>query len=66
VVVRKSASNVSYKVEKVDESHLSKGAVLVKVVSSSINYKDMLSFQYKGGVILFYPMFPGIDFAGIV
>ncbi|EVY62194.1 hypothetical protein U322_02703, partial [Staphylococcus aureus H57815] len=25
VVVRKSASNVNYKVEKVDESHLSKG-----------------------------------------
>ncbi|MET1422504.1 NADPH:quinone reductase, partial [Staphylococcus aureus] len=48
VVVRKSASNVSYKVEKVDESHLSKGDVLVKVVYSSINYKDMLALQYKG------------------
>ncbi|HGL4665485.1 TPA: oxidoreductase [Staphylococcus aureus] len=66
VVVRKSASNVSYKVEKVDESHLSKGDVLVKVVYSSINYKDMLALQYKGGVIRDYPMIPGIDFAGIV
>ncbi|WP_248313842.1 oxidoreductase [Staphylococcus aureus] len=66
VVVRKSASNVSYKVEKVDESHLSKGDVLVKVVYSSINYKDMLASQYKGGVIRDYPMIPGIDFAGIV
>ncbi|GAB5814808.1 hypothetical protein JMUB7533_26060 [Staphylococcus aureus] len=56
VVVRKSASNVSYKVEKVDESHLSKGDVLVKVVYSSINYKDMLALQYKGGVIRDYPM----------
>ncbi|EUF24019.1 hypothetical protein O716_02766, partial [Staphylococcus aureus M0718] len=34
VVVRKSASNVSYKVETVDESYLSKGDVLVKVVYS--------------------------------
>lgn len=66
VVVRKSASNVSYKVETVDESHLSKGDVLVKVVYSSINYKDMLALQYKGGVIRDYPMIPGIDFAGIV
>ncbi|HID1442950.1 TPA: oxidoreductase [Staphylococcus aureus] len=66
VVVRKSASNVSYKVENVDESHLSKGDVLVKVVYSSINYKDMLALQYKGGVIRDYPMIPGIDFAGIV
>lgn len=62
VVVRKSASNVSYKVETVDESHLSKGDVLVKVVYSSINYKDMLALQYKGGVIRDYPMIPGIDF----
>lgn len=66
VVVRKSASNVSYKVETVDESHLSKGDVLVKVVYSSINYKDMLALQYKGGVIRDYPMIPGIDFSGIV
>lgn len=66
IVVRKSASNVSYKVETVDESHLSKGDVLVKVVYSSINYKDMLALQYKGGVIRDYPMIPGIDFAGIV
>ncbi|EVW94737.1 hypothetical protein U253_02647, partial [Staphylococcus aureus M20894] len=66
VVVRKSASNVSYKVETVDESYLSKGDVLVKVVYSSINYKDMLALQYNGGVIRDYPMIPGIDFAGIV
>ncbi|MCE3346843.1 alcohol dehydrogenase catalytic domain-containing protein, partial [Staphylococcus aureus] len=38
----------------------------VKVVYSSINYKDMLALQYKGGVIRDYPMIPGIDFAGIV
>ncbi|MGC9673441.1 oxidoreductase [Staphylococcus haemolyticus] len=66
LVVRKSESNVSYKVETVDESHLSKGDVLVKVEYSSINYKDMLGLQYKGGVIRDYPMIPGIDFAGIV
>ncbi|HDP1867897.1 TPA: oxidoreductase, partial [Staphylococcus aureus] len=66
VVVRKSASNVSYKVETVDESYLSKGDVLVKVLYSSINYKDMLALQYNGGVIRDYPMIPGIDFAGIV
>ncbi|MCJ0941555.1 oxidoreductase [Mammaliicoccus sciuri] len=66
LVVRKSESSVNYKVETVDESHLSKGDVLVKVEYSSINYKDMLGLQYKGGVIRDYPMIPGIDFAGIV
>lgn len=66
LVVRKDESNVSYELESVDEFHLSKGDVLVKVEYSSINYKDMLGLQYKGGVIRDYPMIPGIDFAGIV
>ncbi|MDG0844338.1 oxidoreductase [Staphylococcus equorum] len=66
LVVKNSKSNVSYKVETVDESHLSEGDVLVKVEYSSINYKDMLGLQYKGGVIRDYPMIPGIDFSGIV
>lgn len=45
---------------------LSQGDVIIKVLYSSLNYKDMLAIQPKGGVIRHYPMIPGIDLAGTV
>ncbi|TCD45609.1 acryloyl-CoA reductase [Streptococcus sp. X16XC17] len=45
---------------------LSEGDTLIEVVYSSVNYKDMLAVQKKGGVIRSYPMIPGIDLAGRV
>ncbi|MGT2833181.1 YhdH/YhfP family quinone oxidoreductase [Streptococcus halotolerans] len=45
---------------------LSPGEVVIKVDYSSLNYKDKLAVQPKGGVIRNYPMIPGIDLAGIV
>ena len=45
---------------------LSKGDVVIKVAYTSLNYKDMLAVQPKGGVIRNYPMVPGIDLAGTV
>lgn len=45
---------------------LSKGDVVIKVAYTSLNYKDMLAVQPKGGVIRNYPMIPGIDLAGTV
>lgn len=66
LVVRKKDSEVNYEIERVDKTFLSKGDVLVKIEYSSLNYKDMLGLQYKGGVIKDYPMIPGIDFVGTV
>lgn len=66
IVVKEQADDVVYGVETVNEEHLSEGEVLVKVAYSSINYKDMLAVQKKGGVIRDYPMIPGIDFSGTV
>lgn len=66
LVVRKNDSEVNYKIESIDKAFLSEGDVLVKVDYSSLNYKDMLALQYKGGVIKDYPMIPGIDFVGTV
>lgn len=45
---------------------LPQGDVLVRVVYSSLNYKDGLAVTGQGRVIRNYPMAPGIDLAGIV
>ena len=45
---------------------LGEGEVLVKVIYSSLNYKDALSATGNKGVTKKYPHTPGIDAAGIV
>ncbi|MGY4104734.1 alcohol dehydrogenase catalytic domain-containing protein [Ignavigranum ruoffiae] len=57
---------IVHQIETVTREDLHDGDVLVKVHYSSLNYKDMLAVQAKGGVIRSYPMIPGIDFAGVV
>lgn len=66
IVIKQQEDEVTYGVEQVGEEQLSQGDVLVKVAYSSINYKDMLAVQKKGGVIRDYPMIPGIDFSGTI
>src|SRR5690606_35481633 len=65
-VIKEQGEEITYGVEQIGEEQLSDGDVLVKVAYSSINYKDMLAVQKKGGVIRDYPMIPGIDFSGTV
>jgi acrylyl-CoA reductase (NADPH) len=45
---------------------LSAGEVLVKVVYSSVNYKDALAGTGKGKILRQYPLNGGIDAAGVV
>lgn len=66
IVVKEQGDEVVYGVEQVGEEQLSEGNVTIKVAYSSINYKDMLAVQKKGGVIRNYPMIPGIDLSGTV
>ena len=66
LVVRKENNDVSYEVESIKQENLDEGSVLIKVHYSSLNYKDMLATQAKGGVIRRYPMIPGIDLSGEV
>lgn len=58
--------DVTYAVKQITQDDLSEGEVLIKVHYSSVNYKDMLATQTKGGVIRNYPMIPGIDLSGVV
>ncbi|MFC4713564.1 YhdH/YhfP family quinone oxidoreductase [Planococcus dechangensis] len=66
IVINEQQDGVTYGVETVGEDQLSDGDVLIKVGYSSINYKDMLAVQKKGGVIRDYPMIPGIDLSGTI
>ena len=51
---------------QIDEDNLSQGNVLVKVLYSTLNYKDALAITGKAPVIRNFPMIPGIDFSGVV
>lgn len=51
---------------QIDEDNLSQGNVLVKVLYSTLNYKDALAITGKAPVIRRFPMIPGIDFSGVV
>lgn len=66
LVVREENGQVSHSIEKITTEMLSEGNVMIKVAYSSVNYKDMLAVQTKGGVINKYPMIPGIDLSGTV
>src|ERR1700691_5833066 len=53
-------------IQQVPLDALPPGEVLVRVVYSSLNYKDGLAVTGKPGVIRTFPMVPGVDFAGLV
>ena len=67
LMVREAAENqFARAIEELSTDQLPAGDVLVKVLYSSLNYKDMLSASGNRGVTRKYPHTPGIDAAGIV
>lgn len=65
-VVENDDSGFSASVKQVSVPDLQPEEVLVKVLWSSINYKDGLAATADGKVIRNYPRIPGIDLAGLV
>lgn len=57
-------TNVSFR--EIERDALPAGEVLIRVLYSSLNYKDGLAVTGKPGVIRKYPMVPGVDLAGVV
>jgi acrylyl-CoA reductase (NADPH) len=53
-------------VEQISVDDLSPGEILVKVVYSSVNYKDALAGTGKAKILRRYPLNGGIDLAGYV
>lgn len=53
-------------VRTLDEAALPAGDVSVRVLYSTLNYKDGLAITGKAPVVRGFPMVPGIDLAGVV
>jgi acrylyl-CoA reductase (NADPH) len=66
VVTEMQANQFVRSIEEKNINSLPNGNVLVEVLYSSLNYKDMLSATGNRGVTRHYPHTPGIDAAGIV
>jgi len=67
LVVRETEKNqFESGLEELTIDNLPPGDVLIRVLYSSLNYKDMLSASGNKGVTKKYPHTPGIDAAGIV
>ncbi|MDQ2636742.1 MAG: oxidoreductase, partial [Actinomycetota bacterium] len=66
LVARQVDDRIETAVETLDEPGLPPGDVTVRVLYSSVNYKDALALTPKGGVVRDYPIVPGIDLTGEV
>jgi acrylyl-CoA reductase (NADPH) len=66
ILVNKDDQGYRAELGLVDEVSLPEGDVRVKVLYSTLNYKDGLAITGKGPVVRSFPMIPGIDFAGEV
>ena len=64
ILVNKDDQGYRAELAQVDEASLPIGDVKVKVLYSTLNYKDGLAITGKGPVVRSFPMVPGIDFAG--
>jgi acrylyl-CoA reductase (NADPH) len=65
-IIETPAGKFERSIEELDLEDLPPGELLVKVVYSSLNYKDALSATGNKGITKKYPHTPGIDAAGIV
>jgi acrylyl-CoA reductase (NADPH) len=65
-VVDKPEGQYQVTVKTLTEADLMEGDVTVRVLHSTVNYKDGLALTGKGPVVRKFPMIPGIDLAGEV
>lgn len=66
IVLREAEGKVAAKIERLPETALPDGDVMVDVEYSTLNYKDGLILRGLGRLVRKYPHVPGIDFAGRV
>lgn len=66
LVIDKNDDGLVVGLDQVEESQLPEGDVRVKVMYSTLNYKDGLAITGKAPVVRKFPMVPGIDFAAEV
>ncbi|MGZ4516286.1 MAG: acrylyl-CoA reductase family protein [Mycobacterium sp.] len=66
LVAREDGDRITASVETLSHSELPPGEVTIRVLYSSVNYKDALALTPGGGVVRSYPVVPGIDLTGEV
>lgn len=66
LVARQDGDRVTASVETLSPADLPPGEVTIRVLYSSVNYKDALALTPRGGVVRDYPIVPGIDITGEV
>ncbi|HTX93875.1 MAG TPA: acryloyl-CoA reductase [Mycobacterium sp.] len=66
LVARQDGDRVTTSVETLSRADLPPGEVTIRVLYSSVNFKDALAVTPGGGVVRNYPVVPGIDLTGEV
>jgi acrylyl-CoA reductase (NADPH) len=66
LVARQDGDRITASVETLRLEDLPPGDVTIRVLYSSVNFKDALALTPGGGVVRDYPVVPGIDLAGEV
>jgi acrylyl-CoA reductase (NADPH) len=66
LVARQDGDRITAAVETLSPSDLPPGEVTIRVLFSSVNFKDALALTPGGGVVRNYPIVPGIDITGEV
>ncbi len=66
LLLQENSISVTASIEMVAESSLPRGDVLIRVLYSTLNYKDGMILKGLGKLVRSYPHVPGIDFAGVV
>ena len=66
MIDRDGAEAYRARLRDIGEEALPAGDVTVRVLYSTLNYKDALAITGKASVVRHFPMVPGIDFAGTV
>src|SRR6185312_5376994 len=66
LVARQDGDRITASVETLKTTDLPPGDVTIRVLYSSVNFKDALALTPGGGVVRNYPVVPGIDLTGEV
>jgi acrylyl-CoA reductase (NADPH) len=66
LVARQDGDRITASVETLRPDDLPPGDVTIRVLYSSVNFKDALALTPGGGVVRDYPIVPGVDLTGEV
>ena len=66
ILIEKDEAGYRTSLKELNEDQLPDGNVTVRVIYSTLNYKDALAITGKGPVVRKFPMVPGVDLVGTV